>query len=241
MNPVRALLAISLGCASGVVLAQSRPATLSAVVGRYCLSCHNSRLAEGSVSFDALDAEHPWAEAEAWERVLRQLRAGTMPPTDTPRPDRKTYDALVAWLGSALDQGDARKTAAASRRLTDREWASRLASLLWSAAPDAALVDAARRGRLQDPAVVEQQVQRMLADARIAGLVGSFFAAWLGLDQLGTMAADSAAFPEFDAELRQQMRRETELFLESQLREDRPAVELWTAGYTYLTDRLARH
>ena len=80
----------------------------------------------------------------------------------------------------------------------------------------------------------------MLADSKIDGLVSGFFDDWLGLNQLATMPADSAAFPEFDPSLRQALRTETELFVKSQLREDRPAIELWTAQYTYVNDRLAR-
>ncbi len=81
----------------------------------------------------------------------------------------------------------------------------------------------------------------MLADQKIAAFVDGFFDSWLGLDQLATMPADAAAFPEFDPALRRALKRETELFVESQLRDDRPAIELWTAKYTYLNDRLARH
>jgi hypothetical protein len=81
----------------------------------------------------------------------------------------------------------------------------------------------------------------MLGDAKVVGLVNHFFLDWFGLNQLTTMPADTKAFPEFDPELRQAMLRETELFIQSQLREDRPAVELWTAKYTFLNERLARH
>ncbi len=214
---------------------------LSTVVSGYCVGCHNARLAEGKVALDALDSERPWAQADTWERVLRQLRARTMPPTDNPRPDPKTYETVVSSLAAALDRGDPRKTAPTPQRVTDLELAARLASFLWRSVPDPALLDVARKGRLHDPAVLETQVRRMLADPRIAGLVSGFFDEWLGLNQLATMPADSAVFPEFDPSLRQAMLRETESFLESQLREDRPAVELWTANYTYLNDRLARH
>jgi hypothetical protein len=211
------------------------------MVRTYCVACHNGRIAEGKVALDALDSERPWAESDTWERVLRQLRARTMPPTENPRPDPKTYETLVLALGSALDRGDPQKAITTPRRVTDLELADRLATLLWKSAPDAALLEVARKGQLQNPAVLEAQVRRMLTDAKIAGLVRGFFDECLGLNQLASMPADAAAFPEFDAPLRQALLRETELFLESQIRENRPAVEIWTANYTYLNDRLARH
>jgi hypothetical protein len=236
VKAVRALLAMSFLCGSAV----ANPADLAEVVRTYCVPCHNARLAESKIVLDALDSGRPWAEPEVWERVLRQLRARTMPPMDNPRPDPMTYEALVAALGSSLDRGG-QKAGAAPPRVTDVELATRLASFLWSSAPDAALIEAARKGRLHDPAVLDAQVRRMLADTKVAGLVRGFFDAWLGLNQVATMPADSAAFPELDSELRRALLRETELDLESQLREDRPAMELWTANYTYVNDRLARY
>jgi len=81
----------------------------------------------------------------------------------------------------------------------------------------------------------------MLRDERSVSLVDNFFTPWLSLDRLKTAQPDPAVFPEFDGELRQAMNTEARLFLQSQLREDRDAVELWTADYTYVNDRLARH
>jgi hypothetical protein len=164
-----------------------------------------------------------------------------MPPVDNPRPDSKTYEALIPALAAALDRGDPAKHITRPRQATDLESATRLAKILWDAAPDAELLEAAKTGRLHDRGALESQVRRMLADPKIRSLVKGFFDEWLGLNQLDTMPADPAAFPEFDPQLRQAMKHETELFLESQLREDRPARELWTANYTYVNDRLARH
>jgi hypothetical protein len=138
-------------------------------------------------------------------------------------------------LASAL------KTTAVPQPVPDLELATVLAKLLWSSAPDAALLEVAGKGRLHNPAGLETQVRRMLADPKIDSLVRGFFDEWLGVNQLSTMPADAGAFPEFDPELRQSLKRETELFIESQLRENRPAMELWTATYTYLNDSLARH
>jgi hypothetical protein len=136
----------------------------------------------------------------------------------------------------ALDRGYQQRG-----RLTDTEIASRMAALLWNSPPDQQLLDEARRGGLKDPAVLEQQVRRMLSDARSKALVTGFFGPWLELDRLAAVKVDPQAFPDFDEPLREALQRETELFLESQLRENRDPLELWTANYTYVNDRLARH
>ncbi len=130
---------------------------------------------------------------------------------------------------------------AAVERAPDTELAARLATFLWSGAPDARLLEAARRGDLYDSASLHQQVLRMLRDPRSVSLVDHFFAPWLSLDKLHTARPDPALYPRADAELLRAMGNETRLFLQSQLREDRDAVELWTANYTYVDERLGRH
>ena len=126
-------------------------------------------------------------------------------------------------------------------RLTDLELASRLSFFLWSSIPDEELLDLAERGRLSDPGVLEGQVRRMLADARASALVDNFAGQWLSLRSVEGIAPDPNLFPGFDENLREALRRETELFFESQLREDRSVVELLSADYTFLNERLARH
>jgi mono/diheme cytochrome c family protein len=126
-------------------------------------------------------------------------------------------------------------------RITDLELASRLSFFLWSTVPDDTLLDLAIRGRLREPAVLEQQVKRMLADRRLNALVVNFGGQWLRLRNMKGVAPDSRLFPEFDTNLREAFQRETELFLESQLREDRSVLDLLTANYTFLNERLARH
>src|SRR5580658_1244309 len=180
-KPVRALLAMCLWNAmflwgGGPVLAQTALSNpLAAAVGTYCIACHNPGLAEAKVQLDARHAQRPGADAELWERVLRQLRARTMPPADNPRPDPKTYEALVRELAAALDHGDPEKAPQkdqpAPQRVADLELAARLARFLWGSGPDSALLEVARKDRLHIPEVLEAQVQRMLADARIAELV----------------------------------------------------------------------
>ncbi len=126
-------------------------------------------------------------------------------------------------------------------RLTDLELASRLSFFLWSSIPDDELLDLAARRRLSDRGVLQGQVRRMLADARASALVDNFAGQWLSLRSVEGIAPDPNLFPGFDENLREALRRETELFFESQLREDRSVVELLSADYTFLNERLARH
>ena len=126
-------------------------------------------------------------------------------------------------------------------RVSDLELASRLSFFLWSSLPDDELIETAARGELRDPAVLEAQVRRMLADGRSASLVTNFAAQWLYLRNLPAVSPDFIVFPDFDETLRRALRRETELFFESVLREDRSALDLITADYTFLNERLARH
>ena len=125
--------------------------------------------------------------------------------------------------------------------LTDLELASRLSFFLWSSIPDDELLDEAERGRLSDPGVLEGQVRRMLADARASALVDNFAGQWLSLRSVGGIVPDPNLFPGFDENLREAFRHETELFFESQLREDRSVIDLLGADYTFLNERLARH
>ena len=132
-------------------------------------------------------------------------------------------------------------TPGAPHRLSDIELASRLSFFLWSSIPDDELLTAAEQGQLSAPAVLEQQVRRMLRDPRASALSSSFAGQWLWQRNLLVHTPDRELFAEFDDNLRQALQTETRLFLESQLRADRPALELLTADYTYVNDRLARH
>ena len=126
-------------------------------------------------------------------------------------------------------------------RITDIELASRLSFLLWSSIPDDRLLDLAGEGKLQDPAVLEREVRRILADPRSTAFVSSFFGQWLHTRNLEAAVPDVNVFPQFDENLRVAFQQETELFLESQLLEDRSALELLSADYTFVNERLARH
>src|SRR4030095_10075854 len=125
--------------------------------------------------------------------------------------------------------------------ITDLELASRLSFFLWSSIPDDELLRVAREGRLSQPAVQTQQMRRMLADPRSSAFVSNFAGQWLHLRNLRGIVPNSDLFPDFDDNLRQALRREAELFFESVLREDRSALDLMTADYTFVNERLARH
>ena len=126
-------------------------------------------------------------------------------------------------------------------RLSDLDLASRLSFFLWSSLPDDELLTAAIAGKLKQPAGLERQVRRMLADHRSLALVDNFAGQWLQMGRLKSVVPDADAYPEFDENLRESMRRETEEFVRDQLRADRSVVDLLTADYSFLNERLARH
>jgi hypothetical protein len=126
-------------------------------------------------------------------------------------------------------------------RLGDLELASRLSFFLWSSLPDEPLIALAAQGKLKQPAVLEQQVRRMLADPRSKTLIDNFAEQWLHLRNLKNSNPDLGAFPDFDDNLRQAMKEETELFFDSIMREDRSVMDLLNADYTFVNERLARH
>ena len=130
---------------------------------------------------------------------------------------------------------------AGHRRLTPHELASRLSFFLWSSIPDDALLDLADRGTLATPAVLDAQVRRMLADPRAETLTTNFASQWLLIRNLATVRPGENYALNWDETLRLSMKRETELFLDSIVRENRPAIEMLTADYTFLNERLARH
>ncbi len=126
-------------------------------------------------------------------------------------------------------------------RISDIELASRLSFFLWSTVPDDELLRVAEQGKLQDPKVYEQQVRRMLSSDRSRSLVTNFGAEWLKLRDLDTIDPDPFIYPNFDPSLRTAFRREVELFVDSIQREDRSVLDLLTANYTFVNERLALH
>jgi hypothetical protein len=141
---------------------------------------------------------------------------------------RMEFDPLDAPAGSV-------------HRISDVELASRLSFFLWSSIPDEELLAVAERGELGNPSVLEHQVRRMLADPRSHALVKNFAGQWLFLRNIERIQPDPAAFPNFDENLRQALEQETELLVESTLREDRSVGDLLNTDYTFLNQRLAEH
>jgi hypothetical protein len=126
-------------------------------------------------------------------------------------------------------------------RVSDVELASRLSFFLWSSIPDDQLLAVAERGELSNPKVLEAEVRRMLADPRSAALVKNFAGQWLFLRNIAGIQPDTAAFSNFDENLREALRKETELVLDSTLREDRGVADLLDTDYTFVNQRLAEH
>jgi hypothetical protein len=197
------------------------------LVQTYCAGCHNGVMRSPSNALlDRFDTATIASNPDLWSRAYRQLQAGTMPPFGASRPDRLAYGQLQSSIETAL-AASAPPPADAS----DLEIAERLATLLWNSAPDAELSGEASRHRLTQPAALEKQVRRMLADERAEAFVSRFFFPWLGLDQTGRK----------EVALRDAMLTETDLFIRSQLRDNRDPIELWDADYTFLNEPLARH
>jgi hypothetical protein len=140
-----------------------------------------------------------------------------------------------------IEREPANVPAGRAYRLTDLELASRLSFFLWRSLPDDELLDVAGRGQLRAEAVLVKQVRRMLADDRATRFMDDFVGQWLQVRNIHGQAPDGALFAGFNDTLRKAMVRETELFFESQVREDRPIPELLRADYTYLNELLARH
>lgn len=129
----------------------------------------------------------------------------------------------------------------AAYQINEMELASRLSFFLWSSIPDEQLLSLAERGKLRKPGVLRQQVKRMLADPRSSALVTNFASQWLYLRNLDSRTPDGRLFPDFDDNLRQALRRETELFVQSIIQEDENVLGLLRSNYTFLNERLAKH
>ncbi len=202
-------------------------------------------------------------EASCASRILSTLaeQAYRRPVTDTDMaPLMRFYNdaraagtfetgiesALVAMLSSAkflyrVEPPPANAAPGTVFGLTDLELASRLSFFLWSSIPDEELLKAAEDGKLHEPAVLQQQVRRMLADPKSKTLTTNFAFAWLKVKDMDSFDPDPFIFPSFDNSLKTAMRTEMELFVDSIFREDRSIVDLLNADYTFLNERLAAH
>ncbi|MEO8096071.1 MAG: DUF1592 domain-containing protein [Acidobacteriota bacterium] len=202
-------------------------------------------------------------EADCARKILAPLAHRAYRGTETPQDSTRLMESFAAGRAHRGFEGGiqtALERALASPKFTFRverdpakaetgdvhpvsglELASRLSFFLWSSIPDVALLDLAAKGQLSKPAVLEAQVRRMLLDPKAHALVENFAGQWLYLRNLQAMVPNSFGFPDFDDNLRQAFRRETELFFESIVQEDRNVLDLMTANYTFLNERLARH
>ena len=141
-----------------------------------------------------------------------------------------------------IERDPAGVRAGAAHPVSDVELASRLSFFLWSSIPDETLLNLAVAGRLRQPGVLAAQVKRMIADERADALVNNFTGQWLQLRNLESkVAPDLLMFPDFDDNIRKAFRRETEMFFGYILRENRSALELLSADYTFVNERLAKH
>jgi len=200
------------------------------------------------------------AEAPCAERILSRLarRAYRRPVTgrdltllrgffERGRKDGGSFEAGIQFALEFMITDPAfllrvHKETAPGARQSDVELASRLSFFLWSSIPDDTLLDLAVRGRLSEPAVLERQVKRMLADPRaVDALAGNFAGQWLNLRRVAEVIVDPEAYPHFDTNLLEAFQTETSLFVGTSIRDDRPVSELLNADYTFVNERLARH
>jgi hypothetical protein len=156
---------------------------------------------------------------------------------------RQSLQALLTSLHFVfrVEETPAGVKPGAAYRIGDVDLASRLSFFLWGTLPDRELLDMAARGGLTRPEMSDRQVRRMLEDPKAAALATRFASQWLRLQDLTKVEPDALSFPYFDESLAEAMSRETELLFEHLVREDRPALELLTADYTFVNERLARH
>ncbi|MGH7712205.1 MAG: DUF1592 domain-containing protein, partial [Gemmatimonadaceae bacterium] len=156
---------------------------------------------------------------------------------------RTTLQAILASPDFVFRFEPARQASRAGEvyKISDIGLASRLAFFLWSGPPDHELLSLASAGKLSDKAVFQRQVRRMMTDPRAEALATRFAAQWLRLQDLDKVQPDVRQYPDFDEQLRGAMRRETELFFQNLVREDRSVLELWNADYTFVNERLALH
>ncbi|MGE0393870.1 MAG: DUF1592 domain-containing protein [Vicinamibacterales bacterium] len=182
------------------------------------------------------------ATAEDVDTLMTFYRAGRADGTVDAGIQRALERVLVSpYFLFRVEEDPPGVRPGAAYRISDVDLASRLSFFLWSSIPDDRLLDLAVAGRLKDPAVLEQQVRRMLADPKSKSFVQNFFSQWLYTRNMRLHRPDQKAFMDFDENLREAFITETEMYVESQVRDDRGVMELITGTYTFVNERLARH
>jgi hypothetical protein len=237
---VRMLVCLSAAFLLPLSAAAQVSVTVAPMLKTYCLRCHNEKAHAAGLMLDKIDTDRVRVDAEVWEKILRQLRARAMPPPGAlvSRPDIATYESAITELETQLDRLAAPLKVA--DRVTDLVLASRIAALLWGAPPDAALLDAAKRGDLGNTAGLEKQVKRMIADPQSRKFVADFLAKWLHVDNIMQTRMDPEKFALFKGNILSDLTRETTMFLASQFRENHAATGMFTANYTFMNSELAK-
>jgi hypothetical protein len=201
---------------------------------------------EGLTQAGRLKAAPTSAQAAPTSATAARTSAVDTSALDTPGFDYGIERAIRRLLVSPeflvrVERDPAGVAAGAVYRISDRELASRLSFFLWSSIPDEELLDLAEKRQLANPTTLAAQVKRMLADPRSDAFVRNFAGQWLFLRNLAATGPVQSVFPDFDDTLRQAFQQETELFFGSIVRDDRSALDLLRADYTFLNERLARH
>jgi hypothetical protein len=187
----------------------------------------------------------------AWRRPVKDADVARLMPIFDQARNESGFDAGIEAALSAIlvsreflfrvEQEPSNLAPGAPYRVSDVELASRLSFFFWSSIPDDELLDLAERRQLGTPATLAKQTRRMLADPRARSLVSNFAGQWLHLRNLDSFTPDGRLFPDFDDNLRQAMRRETEMLFAEVMREDRSALDLLKTDHTFLNERLAKH
>jgi Protein of unknown function (DUF1592)/Protein of unknown function (DUF1588)/Protein of unknown function (DUF1585) len=199
----------------------------------YCTTCHNQTRKSGGLALDSLNTGNVAENTAEWEKMLQRLRARRDPPIGMARPDEARYETAISTVERALDHAyPDSKNLKSSNRVSNAELAVRMAKFIWNGAPDSTLQDAAKKGALGTAA--EQQVRRMLQDPKANAIVTGFFEPWVLANPLDKVQ-------NVDEDLRRALGTEMRLFFESQIHDDHNALDLWTANYTFINERLARH
>jgi hypothetical protein len=205
--------------------AEEEAACATQIITRLAMQAYRGYVDEG----DLADLQHLYDEGRRTDGFEAGIRLALQAILANPR-----FLFRVEQTPAALRAGT-------TYRLTDLDVASRLAFFLWGTLPDAELLKVARAGRLRTPSSLEKQVSRMLADPRSQALSTRFAGQWLRLQDVSKTRPDTLTYPQWDNTLSEAFVRETELLFESLVREDRNVLELLTADYTFVNERLAKH